>query len=946
MLKHTASLPNYKLSKEMHTMPVFFSRPRWGSILAVLFLLGGVVFAQKPRSQEQDEDFARSVKEWTTRPEFISPLVDHLPRVPGIPSPKDVLGHHIGAPGKLTYHAEAVAYYRALAAKTPRVKVLTIGTTDEGRECVVVAVSSEESIGNIDQYRGYLAQLADPRRLTDEQAREVIAKAKPIYHLMGGLHSGETGPPEMLMELAYRLAVEDSPVINQIRENVIVTITPVAEPDGRDRYVDWYYRHKIDEKGEDESYGGPPYWGKYIFHDNNRDINYSQMTMRTLLDWYLQWHPPIMHELHESVPFMYTFSGQAPQNPTLDPILYGELPWFSNFEMTQMIKYGMPGVWTHAFVDMWSPGYLGFMSSNHNGMLRMYETFGNGGANTMKRKVDSGEATGGGRISPTSREWYRPLPPYKEVVWSMRNNTNYMQTGVLSALQLTSSFPKVILENFYRKSRNSIESGKKEAPFGYVMPAGQRDMTRVARLVNLLRMQGIEIGRSAAEIRVKEGSFPAGSLVIKRDQPYGRLAKILLEKQEFPDPNLRTYDDTGWTMGLMSHTEVKEIADKSILDISAQPVDALDIKGTVAGGKSTAYAIAHYGSSNMIVLRYRLKDLRVQCVEQPFNDGATEFPAGSFIVRASQSGQDVHERIRTAVEPLGLTAVALAKVPDVPQHELDLPRLAVYSTWGNTQEVGWVRYALDKFEVPFDLIYKERVKKGDLRGAYDVIVVPNQGRSGKGLVYDIEPKSKPIAYTRTDRFKNLGVYGESEDISGGMGIAGVAEFEKFINAGGLVVTLGSASFFPAEFGLTRTVDAGRTSPQFYGPGPIVEAEILQAAHPLFYGYSQKTVPVRYANGPLLRVPERDRESQVLMQFSGGDKSVLSGLMKGANEIRNRPAIVDVPVGGGRVLLFSTNPCYRWQNFGEFNMLFNALLNFNDIKTLHKKSDHAAAGQDK
>jgi hypothetical protein len=251
MVKLTASLPNHKLSKEMHTMRAFLSRPRWVSILAVLVLLGATVSAQKVRSQEQDEDFARSVKEWTTRPEFISPLVDHLPKAPGIPAPKDVLGHHIGAPGKLTYHADAVAYYRALAAKTPRVKVFSIGTTDEGRERVVVAVGSEESIRNIDQYRRYLAQLADPRSLTEEQAREIIARAKPIYHLMGGLHSAETGPPEMLMELAYRLAAEDNPVINQIRDNVIVTITPVAEPDGRDRYVDWYYRYKIDEKSEE-----------------------------------------------------------------------------------------------------------------------------------------------------------------------------------------------------------------------------------------------------------------------------------------------------------------------------------------------------------------------------------------------------------------------------------------------------------------------------------------------------------------------------------------------------------------------------------------------------------------------------------------------------------------------------------------------------------------------
>ena len=877
----------------------------------------------------------------------MSPLVDHLPMVPGIPSPKDVLGHHIGAPGKLTYHAEALNYYRALAAKTPRVKVFSIGKTDEGRECVVVAVGSEESIRNIDHYRAYLAQLADPRKLTDEQAREIIAKAKPIYHLMGGLHSAETGPTEMLMELAYRIATEDSPLIDQIRNNLIVTITPVAEPDGRDRYVDWYYRYKIDEKSEEDNVGGPPYWGKYIFHDNNRDINYSQVTMRTLLDWYLQWHPPIMHELHESVPFMYTFSGQAPQNPTLDPILYGELPWFSNFEMTQMIKYGMPGVWTHAFVDMWSPGYLGFMSSNHNGMLRMYETFGNAGANTMKRKVDGGESAGGGRPTPTSREWYRPLPPYKEVVWSMRNNTNYMETGVLSALQLTASFPGVILENFYRKSRNSIESGRKEPPFAYIIPAGQRDMTRVALLVNTLRMQGIEVGRSSSEIKVKEGTFPGGSLVIKRDQPYGRLAKILLEKQNFPDQNLRTYDDTAWTMGLMSHAQVKEIADKSILDITVQPVDRLEPNGAVAGGQTAvAYAIAHYGSNNMIALRYRLRDLTVQAAERSFKEGGTEFPAGSFIVPVSLGGKDVHSRLKAAVEQLGLTACGLSKLPNVPTHDLDLPRVAVYSTWGNTQEVGWVRYALDKFEVPFDLIYKERVKKGDLRGSYDVIVVPNQGRGGKGLVYDIEPKGKPIAYTRTERFKNLGMYGESEDITGGMGIAGVAEFEKFINAGGLVVTLGSASFFPPEFGLTRTIDAGRPSPQFYAPGPIVEAEILQPAHPIFYGYSEKAIPVRYANGPLLQVPERDRGSQILMRFSGTDRSVLSGLMKGVGEIRNRPAVVDVPVGRGRVLLFSTNPCYRWQNFGEFNMLFNALLNFNDIKTMEKAANQTPEALDK
>src|SRR5439155_3387172 len=190
-----------------------------------------------------------------------------------------------------------------------------------------------------------------------------------------------------------------------------------------------------------------------------------------------------------------------------------------------------------------------------------------------------------------------PLPPYKEVVWSMRNNTNYMETGVLSALELTSGFARTLLQNFYDKSRNSIESGKKEAPYGYVLPANQPDMTRVAFIVNTLRLQGIEIGRATGEVKLKDGTYPAGSFIVKRNQPYGRLAKILLEKQNFPDQNLRTYDDTGWTMGLMSHAEVKEIADKSILDIAVQPIDKFDVRGTgVSGQNPIAYAIAHFGS--------------------------------------------------------------------------------------------------------------------------------------------------------------------------------------------------------------------------------------------------------------------------------------------------------------------------------------------------------------
>src|SRR6185436_18743951 len=234
----------------------------------------------------------------------------------------------------------------------------------------------------------------DPRGMSDAQIRELITTTKPHYHLMGGLHSGETGPPEMLMELVYRLATETSPLITQIRNNVYVSVTPAAEPDGRDRNVDWFYQGlanatppardtaAADSAGRAGGAGGAgggraggggggvPYWGKYVYHDNNRDINLSQMSMRAITDWYFTAHPPIMHDLHEAAQLMYTYSGGPPQNPNLDPLLFAELPFFSNWEMSQMTKWGMPGVYTHAFMDGWSPGYLGSVAYNHNGMMR------------------------------------------------------------------------------------------------------------------------------------------------------------------------------------------------------------------------------------------------------------------------------------------------------------------------------------------------------------------------------------------------------------------------------------------------------------------------------------------------------------------------------------------------------------------------------------------------
>jgi len=916
----------------------------WALLLAFFALaaLGSAPAAQRASpAPTQDTEFAGLVKEWTTKPEFMSPLVDHLPKRVGVPTPKDVLGYYIGEPKKLTYWADQQKWYRALEKALPaRLKTSVIGKTEEGREIMVVYVSSEANIKNLEQNRQNLKKLADPRALTPGEVQQLLATTKPHYNLSGGLHSGETNPPEMLMELAYRLAVSEEPYIQQIRDNVIVSLVPTTDIDGRDRYVDWYYAYKIDEPYDGgENYGGPPYWGKYVFHDNNRDINYGVDTLRTYLNWYLQWVPPIWHDLHEAQTLLYTFSGQPPNSLNLDPILYTELPFFATYEVNKLTGYGMPGVWHFGFVDTWSPGYLAFAASNHNGMIRMYEIFNQGGANTKKARLQG---------PATQRQWFRPNPaPAGEVDWSIRNSINYSETGVLTALELTSTFPQMVVENFYRKTMNSLEAGSTKAPHAFVIPGGQRDQTQVDRVVNLLRRQAIEVHRASGEIKVKDGTFPAGSYVVKLNQPYGRFAKTLLEKQNYPDPQLQTYDDSAWTMGLANNIEVKTIEDKTILDAPGERLGAdVQTRAAISGSGST-YAVKHTGALNLITLRYRLKDLPVRGAKANFKIGTDEFPAGSFLISTSGAQGD---RVRKEIESLGLVATTVASMPDVQTVDVDLPRIAIYTTWSNTEKVGWVRLAFDRWEIPFDLIHKDHVQNGaNLRAKYDVIVMPHQGNSGKGIVFEQPKLSKPLPYKKSDRFKSMGMYAETDDTRGGMGIDGVAEFAKFVEQGGLLMTFGVSSYFPTEFGVTRTVDAQRPSGTWYAPGPYVQTEILRAEHPVMYGYSGKTLPVRWGDGPLLQiagagfgggggadapsappVPTRPDSPTIIARFTGGDPGVLSGLMRGADQIRNRPAIVDAPVGKGHVILYVNNPIYRWQTFGEHALVFNALLFHNDL----------------
>src|SRR5271166_5287096 len=696
--------------------------------------------ARDPR-QSVDEAYTAKIKKYTTAPEFTSPLVDYLPASKNVPTPEVVLGDVAGAPGILPYAEDVYKYMRLLEKASPRVKVFSIGKTEEGREMIAVAISSPENLKNLEENRARLAKLADPRtiKMDDAEADRIVAKAVPVYYITGTIHSTETGAPTALMELAYRLAVDESPYIREIRDGMITLITPVVEVDGRDRMVDIYRWHLSHPK---DFYPPLIYWGKYVAHDNNRDAMAVTLKLtENVLNTYVDWKAQVLHDLHESVPYLYDNTvGDGPYNAWIDPILADEWQMIGARNVADMTKFGMPGVFTHGDFDTWSPGYLMFIAAMHNGISRLYETFGNSGADTRERTLQPDEY---------ARTWYRPNPPLPKTLWSQRNNNNYEETGLLTSLHYFNENKRLFLKNFYLKAKRSIQKPSAEGPAAYVLPADDPRASLQADLLRVLLKQHVEISRATGSFQValpakkekKPGKpadaeekpkppapttrdFPAGSYVIRMDQPYSRVADALLDYQYWSpeDPQRTPYDDTAWTFGELFGVQVNRVTDPKVLAVPMERVAELRPFGGVQG-EGALFAIDNHAEPALATLRYRLKDATIDAAEEPFQTGVRKFTRGTFLIRgANRSDLDA------ATKTLGLCAVALASAPSVKTHPVRAPRIAYVHTWISTQDEGWWRLALDNLQIPYDYMSTQALAKiPDLHAKYDVILFPPIG---------------------------------------------------------------------------------------------------------------------------------------------------------------------------------------------------------------------------
>jgi hypothetical protein len=817
-----------------------------------------VVAAGYERDPQQavDAGYTAKIAEYTTDPSFNSPLTNYLPASATVPTPAKVLGDVAGAPNILPYSKDVYRYFDLLAAASPRVKVFRIGKTEEGRDMIAVAVADEKLLADLKTNDARLAQLADPRTLgmDDAKAEPLIAQSTPVYYITGTIHSPETGAPTALMELAYRLAVDEAPYIRKIRSKVITLITPIVEVDGRDRMVDVYNWHRANP-GKTP----PPllYWGHYVAHDNNRDAMGLTLDLsRNVLDTYLAWHAQVLHDLHESVPFLYDNTvGDGPYNAWIDPILAGEWQQLGWDNVQEMTKFGMPGVFTHGEFDTWSPGYLMFMAAMHNGISRLYETFGNAGADTQERILDPDEY---------ARTWYKPNPPLPKVTWSQRNNNNYEQTGLLTALNYFADNAQQFLRNFYLKSKRSIDKPNAAGPAAWVLPADDAHRTAQAQLLQVLQRQHAEIRRATAPLTVQvpappakdakakdkddekdsgkekkpktvARTFAAGSYVVRMDQPYSRIADALLDRQFWSpdDPQKRPYDDTAWSMGDLFGTEVVRVTDKSVLQAPTEAVrEPVRAPGGVHGSGSL-YAIANSADTALITLRYAFKDADIAVAEKAFDADARHYDAGTLLVRKVDNAA-----LSRKLGELGLEAQALAAAPSVATHRLAAPRIALMHTWIRTQTEGWWRMALVKLGVPYSYISTQTAaREADLKSKYDVILFgPVGGASSARILNGTPMYGEAVPWKATSLTPNMTI-DQTDDIRPGLGGAGLAHLQRFVEQGGLLIAGGDAARFAIDMGLAPGVSVAQAK-DVRVVGSVLKAVVVDSASPVAYGYGK------------------------------------------------------------------------------------------------------------
>jgi hypothetical protein len=838
---------------------------------------------------------------------------------PAVPTPESVLGFAPCADYKLATYEEIAGYLQKLDAASDRMQLVDIGKTTEGRTELLAIISSEQNMRNLAKYKDVARRLALARDLTDEQARTLARDGKAIAWIDFGLHSTEVAHGQTAPLMAYKAVTDDSDEMRTIRDNVIFLLQPNMNPDGTTLVARWY----MDHVGTPYEKSSPPaLYQKYIGHDNNRDWFMFNMpeSRNVARQLYEEWFPQIVYNQHQTGPFpsrIFVPPFDDPMNPNIPPIVMRGVNTVGDAITRRLDQEGKRGAVSRIEFDTWWNGGMRSAPYFHNMVGILTET-GHASATPANYDPATFPRTFSNGVSTLEPSTYYPSP-YLGGEWHLRDSCDIMVTASMAVLDIGAKRRQEWLYDAYQMGRDAIRAGAHET---YVVPAEQWDPGTAVKMINTLRLGGVEVDRATAAFESGGKQYGAGSFVVRGSQAFLAYIRDLLNPQVYPDQRLypggppeRPYDITGWTLPQQMGVQVDKLTDAvsaTVERVSLAPPST----GSVSNGEPAAYAIDPRANDAFRAANRLLKaGESVYRTDQPIRVEDTEWPAGAFLVARAAATRD---RITSVARELGLQVKSAAR-PSADLFKMKQARVGLYQAWGGNIDEGWTRWLLEQFEFPYTTMHDTDIRDGNLESRFDVIVLPDA--TYDNMLLGLPAGSMPPEFT------------------GGMTAPGVSHLYSFVSHGGVLVCMDSASELPlTAFGLPlRNVLNGRPASEFYVPGTLVRIH-LDTSQPVAYGMPSDGVAF-FSHSPAFAIGRRPRPA--IDDDDGGDSTTPSGVhvvarypesglltsgwLLGERFLVNQAAVVDAALDRGRVILLGFRTQHRGQSHGTFKLLFNSIM---------------------
>jgi len=901
-----------------------------------------------------------------------------LPGFAAVTSPKQQFGFDIGDDYQLVNFKQLLSYWQKLDAESDRMTLVDIGPSEEGRPVPMAIITSPENQARLGRYKEISRRLALARGLTDDEAKQLASEGKAVVWIDGGLHASEILGSQQLIELVWQMVSgEDAETLRLLDDCILLAV--LANPDGLDLVADWYMKEK--DPAKRSMRGVPILYQKYIGHDNNRDFYMVTQAETEAMSrqLYREWHPLILYNHHQSGPagtVLFAPPFRDPFNYVFDPLIPVSLELVGAAMHNRFVAEGKPGATMRqgASYSTWWNGGLRSTGYFHNVIGILTETIGNPTPMEIPFIPD--------RLLP-KHDYPFPVPPQN---WHFRQSVDYCITADKAILDVASRYREQLLYQRYLMGRNSIDKGSRDSwtvvpamfdsvqaalakdklqtaagaggrrfgrgvpvkyyemifdkatrdPRGYIIPADQPDFLTATKFVNTLLKTGCEVHRATKEFTVNGKSYPEGSYVVKTAQAFRPHVLSMFEPQNHPNdfaypggPPVPPYDAAGWTLTYQMGVEFDRIFDGFDGPFEEVP-DVIEIKNGRFEERAApaGYVIDHrLNDSFVAVNRVLAEGGEVLWLKNSLNLSGLKLPAGTFFFPTGKKKDMPASVLRRVAREKGLDVHAVGSRPSGPAFKLSLPRIGLWDTYGGSIASGWMRWLLEKFEFPYELVFAPAMDEGQLKDKFDVLVfvggsIPRlqSGESGRP---DFSSYQSQAPANIPDEYKNRVGRVTAEKT--------IPQIKLFLEQGGTVLALDSAAALAFHLKLSLADALVEKNPEgqvrsltrekFYVPGSILRARV-DNYHPLAHGMPPE-VDVFFDNTPSFALlPESAGSGIKTVVWFGDGRLLRSGWSWGEGYLQNTSQVLEARVGKGRLFLYGPMVVFRGQPHGTFKLVFN------------------------